>query len=649
MTDTPITPEPAKDQHDADTESVAGAGSAETTAAAETAAPAAAAPAAPESAAPAENNITAPLISEAPASATPAAPAAPTTPAAPASAPAETPAASTPAPAAPATPAAPGAAGWTAPAGQPTPPAPQAAAQPTGQQPTAPLPTGQQPTAPQQPAHHTQPTQPLPPQNPYAQQAQHQQAQHQQPQHTAPQPDYGNGSFGQPAGYAGAQQGQQGYAPHAHQHAYAAAPGTAAPGAPGTPGAEKPARKRNTGLIIATLAIGALVGGVAGAGAGVGIYSAATSNNATIKTVSGPQNITVNDTNNATTITAVAAKASPSVVTISVTASSEGGTGSGIVLSKDGYILTNTHVVTLDGAASNVSISVTDNNGKIYTAKIVGTDPTTDLAVIKLDGASDMTPITWGDSSKLNVGDTTVAIGAPLGLSGTVTDGIVSALNRSISIASSAAPKSSDGGNSDGGNGEQSPWNFDFPGQGGSSSQQQSSSQSTISLPVIQTDASINPGNSGGALLNSKGELIGVNVAIASASGSSDSSSQSGSIGVGFAIPSDLAKRISTELIKNGSATHGLLGASVTDASSSSNATTVGALVKEVTSGGAAASGGLKAGDVIVNFNDLPITDATDLTAQVRALAAGSKADVTYIRNGQTKTTTVTLGSLPAS
>ncbi|WP_348787286.1 trypsin-like peptidase domain-containing protein [Leifsonia sp. NPDC080035] len=581
MTDTPISPEPAKPQHDADTDSVVDA-----------------------AAAPAQTPAEERAAEAAPAAPAPAADAAPAAPA-PAAAPQQPVAAD---------------GGWTVPAQQP------AAEQPTAQQPTVPQPAAQQPTVPQptaqQPAaHHTQPTQPVHPQ-PYGAPTGH-----------AGAPDYGNGSFGQPAG----QPGPYAQAPYAQQHGYATAPG-AAPA--------KPKKRTNTGLIIATLAIGALVGGVAGAGAGIGLYSA-TSNNATIKTVSGPQNITVNDTNNATTITAVAAKASPSVVTINVSASSEGGTGSGIVLTSDGYVLTNTHVVTLDGQASDVNVSVTDNDGKIYSAKIVGTDPTTDLAVIKLDGASGMTPMAWADSSKLNVGDTTVAIGAPLGLSGTVTDGIVSALNRSISIASSAAPKSSDGtdGNGNGNNGQQNPFNFDFPGQGNGSTQQQSSS-GTISLPVIQTDASINPGNSGGALLNSKGELIGVNVAIASAGGSSSSSGQSGSIGVGFAIPSDLAKRVSDEIIKNGSATHGLLGASVADASSDSKATTVGALIKSVTSGGAAAGAGLKAGDVVVNFNDLPITDATDLTAQVRALAAGAKADITYIHDGQTKTATVTLGSL---
>ena len=521
-------------------------------------------------------------------------------------------------------------------------PAPTSAAAPSAEVPPA-VPAESAPAA--DSVQHTQPTEPYgaaqPPaeaestgQQPTAPQPYGQQPLDQQP--TAPQPNYGNGAFGQPAhGYAGTPP----YAPQAQQ------PYAGAPAGVGT--AEKPAKRRNTGLIIATLAIGALVGGVAGAGTTAGIFAANSSDNATIKTASGPQNITVNNPNGASTVTAVAAKASPSVVTISVTASSQGGTGSGIVLSSDGYILTNTHVVTLDGQAANVSITVQDNDGKIYTAKLVGTDPTTDLAVIKLDGASGMTPMKFADSSKLNVGDTAVAIGAPLGLSGTVTDGIVSALNRSISIASSAAPKSSDG-SSGNGNGNTSPWNFDFPGQGGSS-QSPTQATGTISLPVIQTDASINPGNSGGALLNSKGELIGVNVAIASASGASSSGTQSGSIGVGFSIPANLAKRVSDELIKSGSATHGLLGASVADASSDTKATTVGALIKSVTSGGAAGSAGLQAGDVVVNFNQVPITSATDLTAQVRALAAGSKAELTYIRNGQTKSTSVTLGSLPAS
>jgi putative serine protease PepD len=160
---------------------------------------------------------------------------------------------------------------------------------------------------------------------------------------------------------------------------------------------------------------------------------------------------------------------------------------------------------------------------------------------------------------------------------------------------------------------------------------------------VIQTDAAINPGNSGGALLNSKGELIGINVAIANAGGDS---SAAGSIGVGFSITSNLAKRISDELIANGKATHGLLGASVTSATSDTKATTVGALISEITPGGAAEKAGLAKGDIVTNFNGVPITDANDLTAQVRVLAAGEKAELTYVRDGKSTTISVTVGEL---
>ncbi len=500
--------------------------------------------------------------------------------------------------------------------------------------------------APAATAAETQPTVPLAPVvAPVAAQPTYPQATAPQPtapqataeQPTAPQANYGHGAFGQPAPQ---------YAPYAAPHGYATQPG-----APLAPAAGKPAKKRNTGLIVATLAIGALIGGVAGGGV-VGLYAA--NQGAVVKSsnASGATNITVNNPNDATVVTAVAAKASPSVVTISVTGGSSGGTGSGIILSSDGYILTNTHVVTLDGQASDVTIQVQDNDGKLYSAKLIGTDPTDDLAVIKLNNASGLTPATFADSSKLNVGDTAVAIGAPLGLAGTVTNGIVSALNRSISIASSAAPSGGDStqgnGNGDNSGGPFNLWNFDLPGQGGSGSgsQTQTTPTATISLPVIQTDAAINPGNSGGALLNDKAEVMGINVAIASASDTSSTSGQSGSIGVGFAIPANLAQRVAQELIKDGKASHGLLGASVADATSDTKSTTVGAEIKDVTSGGAAAKGGLQSGDIITNFNGLPITNATDLTAQVRALAGGSTADVTYVRGGATKTTSVTLGTL---
>ncbi|MEX8058185.1 S1C family serine protease [Microbacterium sp. 16-032] len=401
-----------------------------------------------------------------------------------------------------------------------------------------------------------------------------------------------------------------------------------------------PRKKSSVPRVAALLVAAALVGGGAGLGgtyAGLNLWGGSNTSAA-----SGPSAITVNNPDSVNNTSAVAAKVVPSVVTISATAGQSGGTGSGVILSQDGYVLTNTHVVTLDGQSGSAKISVTTSDGKVYSAKVVGTDPTYDLAVIKLDNASGLTPIEWADSSKLNVGDNAIAIGAPLDLPNTVTTGIVSALNRSIQVASSAAP--SDGTDQQQQEpGQESPFRFDF-GQG----QEQQSASQTIKIAVIQTDAAINPGNSGGALVNNEGKLIGINVAIASAGGSS-SGGQSGNIGVGFSIPSDIAKRISQEIIDNGSATHGLLGASVQDAASIQGATTTGAYIADVSSGGAAQAAGLQKGDVITKVNGIPVTNSIDLTAQVRALAAGSKAEITYNRSGQEKTAEVTLGSMPTS
>jgi len=403
--------------------------------------------------------------------------------------------------------------------------------------------------------------------------------------------------------------------------------------------------------IVAAAVVAALIGG--GAGAGIALAVAPHDQASSVTTSStGGSNITINDAKTATAISAVAAKASPSVVTINVSASTESGTGSGVVLTSDGYVLTNNHVVTLDGASSSGAISVTTADGHIYKATIVGTDPTNDLAVIKLTGASGMTPATFGDSSKLNVGDTTIAIGAPLDLPGTVTTGIVSALNRSISIQSSAVPSGGDASGGDGGDGsggDGSPFNFWNFGNGSGGSDGSGSGSTTgtssISLAVIQTDAAINPGNSGGALLNAQGQVIGINVAIASTGQTSSTDAQSGSIGVGFSIPSNIAQRIAGELMKDKKATHGLLGATVEDSTSDASSTVAGALVHSVTSGGAAASAGIKAGDIVTRFNGVEIQSATDLTAQVRSLPGGARAQVVYVRGGSTHTTTVKLGT----
>ena len=413
--------------------------------------------------------------------------------------------------------------------------------------------------------------------------------------------------------------------------------GPAPVGAPTRPAQKKSGAGRVAGLIVAA----ALVGGAAGLGgayAGTQLWGTPSTT-----VVQGGSTVTVNNPDKVNATTAIAAKVTPSVVTIEVSGGGSGGSGSGVVLSDDGYVATNTHVVTLDGATGTPAIRVTTSDGKIYDAEIVGTDPTYDLAVIKLEDASGLTPIEFADSSELNVGDQTVAIGAPLGLSNTVTTGIVSALNRSISIASSAAPESGtdeDEGEQAPEQGQQGPFQFDIPGQRG----QGSSSAGTISIAVIQTDAAINPGNSGGALVDADGKLIGINVAIATAG--SSSSDTSGSIGVGFSIPSNIVERVTDEIIADGAATHGLLGASVVPASSVDDATISGAYIQEISSGGAAEAAGIRKGDIVTAFNGVPITDSIDLTAQVRAAAAGSDASVTFVRDGKTQSVDVTLGSL---
>jgi putative serine protease PepD len=403
--------------------------------------------------------------------------------------------------------------------------------------------------------------------------------------------------------------------------------------------APAPRKKSTAGRTVGLLVAAALVGGAAGIGgtyAGVSLWG----QNET-SAITSPTAVTINDTDDVNVVSAVAAKALPSVVTISASTTSGAGTGSGIVLSEDGYVLTNTHVVTLDGATGDPSLTVTTSDGKVYKATIVGTDPTYDLAVIKLTDASGLTPIEFADSSDLNVGDTAIALGAPLGLDNTVTTGIVSALNRSIQIASSAAPDDSAGDSEDEGQGESdSPFQFDF-GQG---EQQQQSTSTTIKIAVIQTDAAINPGNSGGALVDAQGKLIGVNVAIASSG--STTSGQSGNIGVGFSIPSNIAERVANEIIADGTATHGLLGATVQDAAAQADATIEGALVRDVTAGGGAANAGLQSGDIVTEFNGVPIGDSTDLTAQVRAAAGGSEATLTYVRDGKSVSVDVTLGTL---
>jgi len=461
------------------------------------------------------------------------------------------------------------------------------------------------------------------------------------PVHPQHQPFYGQQAG--PSTQQFASPGHQPQSPEAggygHPTQYGPYPGAQPQG--GQPYGSDPAHapKRKAAFGVGTLVASILAAGLVGGGV-VAASDAFLSNGSPSAVISGNQagTVIVNNKDDVNVITAAALKASPSVVTIKASSGNDGGTGSGIILDTDGHILTNTHVVTLDGKAAKATLEVRTSDGRVLTAKIVGTDPLSDLAVIKVDNASGLVPATLGDSGKLNVGDTAVAIGSPLGLTGTVTDGIVSTLNRTISVASSAAPK--DGADASQGNGE---GGFQFaPPDGGQG--QSTTNQGSISLNVIQTDAAINPGNSGGALVNSKGEVIGVNVAIASAGGDSSSS---GNIGVGFSVPINLAKRVAHEIIDNGKATHGQFGVSVKakTATASSAGFSVGAEVASVESGSPAAKAGLKVGDVVTKFNDLTISDPNQLTAAVREQPAGASVKVSILRGGQQQQVDVTLGA----
>lgn len=310
----------------------------------------------------------------------------------------------------------------------------------------------------------------------------------------------------------------------------------------------------------------------------------------------------------------VAAKVVPSVVKLETDMGRASEEGSGIILSTDGLILTNNHVVAgaapaapgAPGAppvpAGGAQTKVTFADGRTATFNIVGTDPSSDIAVVRAQGVSGLTPITLGSSENLRVGQDVVAIGSPLGLEGTVTTGIVSALNRPVAAGGDAK------------------------------------NQNTV-LDAIQTDAAINPGNSGGALVNMNGELVGVNSAIATLGGDSGQS-QSGSIGLGFAIPVDQAKRIADELVQNGTASHASLGVQV-----GNDASVDGAKIVEVTAGGAAASAGLPSGVVVTKVNDRVIGSADALVAAVRSKAPGTKITLTYLDpSGKPATVDVTLG-----
>ncbi|TYB53235.1 PDZ domain-containing protein, partial [Nonomuraea sp. PA05] len=303
------------------------------------------------------------------------------------------------------------------------------------------------------------------------------------------------------------------------------------------------------------------------------------------------------------TVAEVAAKVQPSVVMIQ----GQSGEGSGVVLSEDGLILTNNHVVV--GAGQGGQMTVKFSDGKTAKATVVGTDPATDLGVIRAEGVSGLTKATLGDSDQLKVGDPVLAIGSPLGLDGSVTAGIVSALDRTLNL------------------GDEQPQVP--PGWGQQQQQQQQSAPTTIG-GAIQTDASINPGNSGGALVNAAGQLIGINTAIAS-------QAQGG--GVGFAIPVNTAKQVADQLISTGKVTHAFLGVSVTDATGD----VPGALIRQVTAGSPAEKAGLREGDLITKIGDKAVDAGDTVVGQVRGFKPGQEVKITYMRDGATAEVGVTL------
>ncbi|MEV6167669.1 trypsin-like peptidase domain-containing protein [Streptomyces sp. NPDC051954] len=373
------------------------------------------------------------------------------------------------------------------------------------------------------------------------------------------------------------------------------------------PPAPKPRSGR--GGLVAAILVAALVAGGLGGGLGYTLAKNNDDGNSTTVAASDSGGSVKRD---AGTIAGVADKALPSTVTIEAESSSgEGGTGTGFVFDTQGHIVTNNHVVA--EAVDGGKLTATFPDGKKYDAEVVGHAAGYDVAVIKLENApSNLKPLTLGDSDKVAVGDSTIAIGAPFGLSNTVTTGIISAKNRPVA--------SSDGTGS----------NASY-------------------MSALQTDASINPGNSGGPLLDAQGNVIGINSAIQSTSnGGLGGTAQSGSIGLGFAIPINQAKYVAQQLIKNGEPVYAKIGASV-----STEDTTDGAkIVDQATSGsdaveagGPADKAGLKPGDVITKLDNTVIDSGPTLIGEIWTHQPGDKVKITYTRGGQTHTVDLTLGS----
>jgi putative serine protease PepD len=389
-------------------------------------------------------------------------------------------------------------------------------------------------------------------------------------------------------------------------------PPTPPPAGPASVGSSAPPSPSRRGRrAVAVLAAAGLMAGAAAGGALLAVNL--DDDGGTATTSLSPASPAVGNQDNAPDepLSQAAAAVLPSVVSIT----SGAGEGSGVIISSDGQILTNNHVVAQ--AADGGSLSVTFSDGSEADARVLGRDPATDLAVIQAEDVDGLTPAKLGSSADLHVGDTVLAIGSPLGLEGSVSAGIVSALDRSITLSNDLP---------------ESPF-----GNGG----EPQATPSAV-IDAIQTDAAINPGNSGGALINTDGEVVGINTAIASLAGGGGVGSQGGNIGVGFAIPIDSARSIAQQLVDNGEVTHAFLGVRIADAENGG-----GAVVAQVDEGQPAADAGLEQGDVITKVDDTEITSGSDLTSAVRSHQPGDTVTITYTRDGDEKTAEVTLGELP--
>ena len=354
----------------------------------------------------------------------------------------------------------------------------------------------------------------------------------------------------------------------------------------------------------------AALGGALVVGGGLGAGIVAATNSSTPAAASTTANAASSGQVSACDVTSVANQVIPSVVTISARGTDGGGTGSGEIIKSDGYIVTNNHVIAI--AANGGSVEVQFSDGQTAPATIVGRDPLTDLAVLKVNTSAKLKPIAIGSSSSVVVGQATVVIGAPLGLSGTVTSGIISALDRTIEV----------------------------PGENDSSA---------LLVSAIQTDAAINPGNSGGSMVNCSGQLIGIPSAGASVP-SSSGESNGGSIGLGFAIPVNLAMTIADDIIATGSVSHayfGLSAAPIPPSAAAQAGVPEGLYVQSVAPGGPAARAGLRSGDVITKINGAPATSTVQLQELTLTKKPGDTVPLEYSRDGQSATATVTLGTQP--